>query len=98
MALKKKIKHANGVELNYHRIALLSIDTNSQTTMLIRSYIDEEGRNYEKRYANGEIAGEPSFPYTVSEYRSFDYDEKMNIENAYELLKQQPDFKDAEDI
>lgn len=98
MALKKKITKSNGIELEYHRIALLTIETNQQITILIRSYLNEEGREYEKKYAAGEIESEPTFPYTVGEYMHFDYDDNMNITNAYNLLKSLPEFEGAEDV
>lgn len=98
MALLKTIKKPNGVELSYHRIAMVKIDTNQQITLLVHSYINEEGRNYEKDYSAGKIEGEPTFPYVDAEYISLDYDENMNIKNAYEWLKTQPDFEGAEDI
>lgn len=77
---------------------MVKIDTNQQITLLIQSYLTEEGRNYEKSYAAGEIVGEPSFPYVDAEYKSFEYDENMSIKNAYEWLKTQPDFIGAEDV
>jgi len=98
MALKKKIKQPNGVELEYHRIAMVTIETNQQTTVLVRSYVNAEGRKYELDYAEGKITGEPVFPYTSGAYRSFEYSEDMDITNAYEWLKKQPDFEGAEDI
>ena len=98
MALSKPVTKPNGLTLNYHRIAMVKIDTNQQTTILVHSYLNEEARNYEKRYAAGEIEGEPTFPYVDAEYISFDYDENMGIGNAYEWLKTQPDYKGAEDI
>ena len=98
MALKKSIIKPNGVEVNYHRIAMVKIDTNQGVTILLYSYLNEEGRNYEKRYAAGEIQGEPTFPYVDAEYISVDYDESMNIKNAYEWLKTQPAFEGAEDV
>ena len=98
MALKKAITKSNGVEVSYHRIAMVKIDTNQQVTILLYSYINEEDRNYEKRYAAGEIEGEPTFPYIDAEYISLDYDENMNIKNAYEWLKTQPAFEGAEDV
>lgn len=98
MALIKPIVKPNGIELNYHRIAMVKIDTNQQTTILIHSYLNEAARNYEKSFAAGEIVGEPSFPYVDAEYRIFDYDDSMGIVNAYELLKRQPDFEGAVDI
>lgn len=98
MALKKKIVKPNGIELNYHRIVMVKIDTNQQISLLVHSYLSEDGRNYEKSYAAGEIKGEPTFPYVNAEYISLDYDETMNIKNAYAWLKTQPDFEGAEDI
>lgn len=98
MALKIVVTKPNGLALEYHRIGMVKIDTNEQITILLHSYLNEEGRNYEKAYARGEIEGEPVFPFVDSQYISFDYDEQMNIKNAYDWLKQQPDFKDAEDV
>lgn len=98
MALKKRIIKPNGLPLEYHRIAMVKIDTNEQITILLHSYLSEEGRDYEKAYARGEVEGEPTFPFVDSQYISFDYDDAMNIKNAYEWLKQQPMFKGAEDV
>lgn len=97
MALMKKIKKPNGLVLEYHRIAMVKIDTNQQCTILVESYLNEDCREYEKSYARGEIQN-PIFPYTDNEYVSFDYDENMSVKNAYEWLKQQPDFEGAEDV
>lgn len=98
MALSKKIIKPNGLELNYHRIGMLKIDTNQQITILIHSYLSEEGRNYEKKYENGEIEGEPTFPFVHSEYMSFPYDESVNIKSAYERLKSTSEFEGATDV
>ena len=98
MALKKVITKPNGLSLEYHRIGMVKIDTNEQITILLHSYLNEEGRNYEKAYARGEIEGEPVFPFVDSQYIPFEYDEEMSVKNAYIWLKQQPDFKDAEDV
>lgn len=103
MALKKKIKHKNGVELSYHRVAMIKIDTNQQISVLVESYIDEEGRQYEKDYAAGLIEGEPVWPYTDAEYINFDYDENHEmfqgnvIKNIYKWLKKQEKFQGSED-
>lgn len=98
MALLKQIKQANGVEVNYHRIAMVKIETNQITTILVYSYLNEDGRQYEKDYAECKIEGEPMWPYYTAEYKTFDYDENMSIKNAYEWLKQQPEFEGAEDV
>ena len=98
MALKKKIIKPNGLELNYHRIAMVKIDTNQQTTILVRSYLNEAGRQYEIDYANGLIEGEPAFPFAESDYLTFEYSNNMNITNAYNWLKAQSEFEGAEDV
>lgn len=98
MALKKKIKMQNGLELEYHRIALVTIDVNNQITVLRHSYLNEEARQYEKDYRDGLIEGEPIFPYVDYEYMSMEYKDGMDIQGAYEWLKEQPGFKDSEDV
>ena len=98
MALKKKITRPNGIELEYHRIALLTIDVNNQITILRHSYLSEETRQYEKDYAAGEIEGEPTFPYVDYEYIPVEYEDGMDIKGAYEWLKQQPEFEGSEDV
>lgn len=98
MALKKKRRMKNGLELEYHRVALVVIEPNQQTRILVHSYATEEARNYEKDYAAGKIVGEPTFPYVDAEYMNFEYKEDMNIKNAYGWLKKQPDFIGSEDI
>ncbi len=104
MALGKIIKAQNGVNLSYHRIAMVKIDVNQQITLLVESYIDEDGRNFEKHYAAGEIEGKPAFPYTQGNYISLDYDTNPEIfngnivQNVYDWLKAQPDFVGAEDV
>lgn len=96
MALKKNVKMPNGLELGYHRIALLIIDTNNQIRILRHSYLNEEARNIEKAYAKGEIEN-VIFPYVDANYITFDYEDGMCLEKAYELLKQSSEFEGAED-
>ena len=98
MAIKKKVKKPNGIELEYHRIALVTIDVNNQITVLRHSYLNEEARQYEKDYAKGKIKGEPVFPYVDYEYMHMEYEDGMNVEKAYGWLKKQPGFEDAEDV
>lgn len=98
MALKKKKIMKNGLTLEYHRISMVRIDTNQQISILVHSYLNEESRQYEKDYESGKIQGIPEFPYVAGEYLSLDYDENMNIKNAYEWLKRQPGFEESEDV
>lgn len=88
---------ANGVSLEYHRIALLTVDVNNQITILRHSYLNEEGREYERAYARGDIEGEPTFPYVDAEYIAVEYVDDMNIKTAYEYLKTLPQFEGAVD-
>ena len=102
MALKKEIRFPNGVKCEYHRIALISIDVNNQITVLVRSYLDEDGRQYEKDYESGLIQ-DPIFPYTQAEYK---YIEDTNsdilkgdiVSSAYAWLKRQPEYQDSIDV
>jgi hypothetical protein len=105
MALKKKIKRANGIELEYHRIAMVKVETNQQITILVESYLNADGRQTMKDYSAGLINEQGiTFPYTDGDYISFDYDSdpemfKGNIiQKAYNWLKKQDSFKDAEDV
>lgn len=102
MAIKKKIIAANGIVTEYHRIAMLKIDTNQQNTILIHSYLSEAGRQVEKDYASGLYddveEGLMKWPYVDARYLNCDYDGSMTITNAYLWLKTLPEFADAEDI
>ena len=104
MAIKKKITEKNGVTLSYHKISMINVQVNQQVTILVESYIDESGRQYEKDYSQGLIDGEPIFPYTHAEYINIPYDENMElfsgniVKKAYEWLKKQEKYKDAIDI
>lgn len=105
MALKKTIKMPNGLELDYHKISLVTIEPNHQITILRHSYLNEEARQYEKDYSNGLIKSDPVFPYVDYEYVYVDYVENIEdmsgdiMECAYKLLKKhRTEFADAEDI
>ena len=104
MAIEKKITEKNGVVLSYHKISMINVQVNQQVTILVESYIDESGRQYEKDYAKGLLEGEPTFPYTNAEYINIPYDENTELftgnitKKAYEWLKMQEKYKDATDI
>ena len=98
MALSKPITKPNGITLNYHRIAMVKIDTNQLVTILVHSYLATNARQYEKDYAAGLIEGDPTFPYVDAQYFNCEYDENMSVKNAYEYLKTLPEFEGAEDV
>ena len=104
MALQIKLKTDNGVILSYHHIAAINIELNQRVTVIVESYIDEEGRQYDKDYMNGKIVGDPIFPYTSMEYIGIewkDIGDLLNgnlLENAYNWLKTQPTYAEAIDV
>ena len=51
MALKKTVTAKNGIVTEYHRIAMISVEVNQQNTILLYSYLSEDGRQIEKDYA-----------------------------------------------
>lgn len=102
MAIKKQITADNGIVTEYHRIALLTIDTNNQNTILIHSYLSDTGRQIEKDYAAGLYndveEGMMYWPYVDTQYINCDYDGEMTIPKAYEWLKTLSKFEGAEDV
>ena len=50
MAIKKKVISSNGIVTEYHRIALIQMEINQQNTILVHSYLSEDGRQIEKDY------------------------------------------------
>lgn len=102
MAIKKPLTADNGIVTEYHRIAMVKIDTNQQITILILSYLNEDARQIEKDYANGLYddleEGMMKFPYTQSNYINTEYDPDMTVSAAYNYLKTLPEFEGAEDI
>lgn len=102
MALKKQITASNGIVTEYHRIAMVKIDTNQQNTILIHSYLSEMGRQIEKDYSNGLYRDMDeamiNWPYVDAKYLHVDYDGNMTITSAYNYLKTLPEFEGSEDI
>lgn len=95
MALKKNITLDNGIVLNYHRIVSVNNITNQQSIIEVASYINEEQREKEKEwYENNE---EDMNVFIETKYYSKEYDENLNVTNAYDYLKTLEEFKDAED-
>lgn len=102
MALKKKVTAQNGIVTEYHRIAMTSVEVNQQNTILLYSYLSEDGRQVEKDYAAGKYndvdSGLVPFPYYDAQYLHPDYDGTMTIKKAYEYLRSLPEFEGAEDV
>lgn len=95
MGIKKEVTE-------YHRIAMIKMDTNQQNTILIHSYISEDGRQIEKDYEAGKYRdleeGMMNWTYANAQYINTEYDGNMTISKSYEYLKTLPQFKGTEDI
>jgi hypothetical protein len=89
MALKKDITLENGVTTSYHRILFIQSVINSNTSIAVLSYVSQESR---------EAEDSETPPYKVSATYSSEYIENMTIEDAYNYLKNLPEFEGAEDI
>ena len=91
MALFKEIKQPDGVITEYHRILFLQTTVNQQNSIAVLSYVSSEVRDGEKKSNSNRL-------YMRSKTYETDYDPDMTIEEAYELLKTLPEFKDAENV
>lgn len=102
MAIKKSVTAPNGIVTEYHRIAMVKIDTNQQNTILVHSYLSDAGRQVEKDYAAGLYndleEGMMNWPYVDAQYLDCDYDGEMTVAKAYEYLKTLPEYEGATDI
>lgn len=104
MAIKVNIKTENGVVVSYHRIPMVAVEVGQQVTILVHSYLNAEGREYDKDYAAGRLTEEYVMPYINGEYMHIPWDSVGDmlkgdlIQNAYNWLKKQPQFIGAEDV
>lgn len=102
MAIKKQVTASNGIVTDYHRIAMIKMEINQQNTILVYSYLSEDGRQIEKNYESGKYRdleeGMMNWPYVNAQYINTEYDGSMTITKAYEYLKTLPEFEGAEDI
>lgn len=104
MAIYKPIVQKNGLELSYHRIALINIDIHNQITMLVYSYVNEQARLLEKEVLTSNTNRMDEMPYTYAEYLYFKFDDYPElfqgdiIQKAYDVLKKQDNYKDSINI
>lgn len=102
MAIKKSITAPNGIVTEYHRIAMVKMDTNQQNTILVHSYLSEAGRQVEKDYTAGVYSnleeGLMNWPYVDARYLDCEYDGEMTVPKAYEYLKTLPEFIGSVDV
>lgn len=98
MALKKKIKNKNDIELSYHRIVSLNKITNQTNILEVASYIDGEQRQIELDYYNSTDPNKYMNVFIDTSFLNCPYDETKTIEEYYDYLKTTEKFKDAEDV
>lgn len=104
MALLKKIKQKNGLELSYHRIALINVDVHNQVTVMVYSYIDQNARQLEKEILESKEDRMAEIPYMLAQYYTFDYAKHPELyvgnvlEKTYGVLKSMEEYAGAEDI
>ena len=96
MALLKAIKQQNGVILNYHRINGIRNIVNDNTYIDILSYVDEEEREKDKKYAKYSPNRAKLLIY--SSFVQIPYNDTLTIQDAYEYLKTLPEFEGSEDV
>lgn len=98
MALRKKIKNKNDIELSYHRIVSLNKITNQTNILEVASYIDGEQRQIELDYYNSTDPNKYMNVFIDTSFLNCPYDETKTIEEYYDYLKTTEKFKDAEDV
>ena len=113
MALKKDLLLKNGINVSYHRIAVLNEIINQSINIQVLSYLDEFKRIAEKDYediqekiSNNEEVTEEEMQkisegfdtYIYHSNYQIDYQNDFDVKDAYEYLKSLEEFKDAEDI
>lgn len=97
MALKKDITLNNGIVLNYHRIVSVNAITNQATKIEVASYVNEEQRNKEKNwYETGGL--EDMNVFIVTNVYTTEYNNGLNVDNAYEYIKELDQFVGSEDV
>lgn len=97
MALKKDITLNNGIVLNYHRIVSVNAITNQATKIEVASYVNEEQRNKEKNwYETGGL--EDMNVFIVTNVYTTGYNNGLNVDNAYEYIKELDQFVGSEDV
>lgn len=98
MAISKMKISPNGVVTNYHRVSMYKVENGQRTTILVHSYLNENGRQWEKDYEAEKFTGEDLvWPYKEGVYHQVDFDGTMTLEKAYKHLKTLPEFEGAED-
>ena len=94
MALIKEIKLGNGVTVNYHRVVSINSIVNKETIIEVASYTSKEKREEEKTALNEH---KPMDVYIFTNHLSMPYSQTMDVNEAYEYMKNLEDFEGYKD-
>lgn len=91
MGLQKVEQLANGVEVDYHRVASIAHTVNASTAIRVHSYTSKRKRDELKLDELADV-------YVAHRTFALPYDDSLTVVGAYEWLKEQPEFEGAEDV
>lgn len=94
MALIKSITLDNGITVNYHRIVSVNNITNHSSIIEVASYTSKEKRQEEKAALEN---NESMNVFINTEYLNTPYNLNLNVNSAYEYLKDLEKFENSED-
>ena len=95
MALSKPID-ARGACFTYWRVARIDTTVNAQVYIELTGYLSQDARQSEKTAL---VAGDfQESPITGAAFYRAPYADGMTAEEAYEFVKQQPEFSGAADV
>lgn len=94
MALYKEIEQSNGVVTKYHRIVSMNIITNIQNVIEVASYTSQNKREQEIKALEEGLEHDV---YINTIFLNAPYTQDMTVETAYDWLKEQSLFENAQD-
>ena len=94
MAIIKNITLENGVTISYHRVVSVHNVTNVSSIIEVASYTDKSKREEEKQTIG---SSEPINIFIHSQYLSVPYNAELNVNSAYEYLKDTEQYSGGTD-
>lgn len=95
MALLKRMELPSGVSVEYHRIVSVNSVTNDCTIVELASYTSQAKREEERSAIESRA---PMGVFVDTRFIRFGYDKSIDVDSAYELVKQLDDFYGSEDV
>ena len=94
MAIIKSIELENGVAVSYHRVVSVNNITNHASIIEVGSYTSKAKREEEKQTIG---SSEPINIFIHSQYLSVPYNAELNVNSAYEYLKDTEQYSGGTD-